>query len=120
MSALIWPNASRVRVLAEALEQLVRDPSIAVRTCAAGTLTSVYRHDEELAISLFHILVDTDDVVLATPLVERFISLATRNHLKALKPILLRMLGAGTQACVRQAADKRHSRPGPKADQHPH
>ena len=105
LSALIWPNAARIPLLSESLNALARDPSIAVRTCAAEAFSSVYRHDPKYALSLFNVLVDTDDVLLATRPVEQFLSLSTRRHFPALRPVLTRML-ASENSAVQQAGGR--------------
>ena len=47
------------------IERIIRDPNISVRACAVSTLFGVALHDEELAISLFHALSETDDLFVA-------------------------------------------------------
>ena len=90
--ALIWPGAARLDYLRRALTRLVQDPIISVRVCAAVTLRSAYRHDSDFAVDLFNRLCDTDEAVLRTKPIEDFLSVATRSHLAALRPILERML----------------------------
>ncbi|HEY5779281.1 MAG TPA: hypothetical protein VIT00_11125 [Terrimicrobiaceae bacterium] len=74
------------------IERLVRDPNISVRACVASTLLGVALHDEELAVSLFHVLVETDDVLLATHYAEDFIRRGLPKYLPQMCPHIERML----------------------------
>src|SRR5207249_8059300 len=74
------------------LERLVRDKSIAVRSCVASTLLAVARHDAPLALDLFGKLVAAEDCLLATHYVDRFISLGLGQHFSDLRPCIERML----------------------------
>ena len=71
---------------------MVRDPSIAVRSCVADVLTAVLKHDRELAIRLFEQLCDTEDALLKTHYVERFLFYALQTHFEKLRPIVERMI----------------------------
>jgi hypothetical protein len=116
LSVLIWPDAERLAYLMPALEQLVRDPVIAVRVCAAVTLRTAYRHDPGRAAELFVELCDTDDALLGTRPAEDFMSVATRSRLEQLRPLLDRMLksdisdvqaAAGRQAALAALGDEK-------------
>ena len=49
-------------------------------------------HDEELAVSLFHTLSETDDAVLGTHYAEDFIRRGLSAHMAAMRPQIERML----------------------------
>lgn len=105
LSALIWPNAARVDRLRAALGAVVRDRTIAVRTCAAIALQSTARHDQTLALDLFLELVDADDILLAARPVEDFLSFMAGSHLARLKLVLERMVSSSLSA-VREAGGR--------------
>jgi hypothetical protein len=94
LSALIWPDARRLAYLLPALSQVVKDPTIAVRTCAAIAVRSASRHDEPLSIELFLRLVDTHDVLLSTRPVEDYMAIVSARHFEQLRPVLDRMLSS--------------------------
>ncbi|KAB8330403.1 hypothetical protein SD80_032025 [Scytonema tolypothrichoides VB-61278] len=53
IAALIFADKNRTSYFQEALQQIVQDPSIAVRSCAAEALTAMLNYDRNLAVSLF-------------------------------------------------------------------
>jgi hypothetical protein len=81
MAKLIFADSNYVTYLLPSIERMVRDPSIAVRSCVAAVLTAVLKHDRELAIRLFEQLCATEDVLLKTHYVERFLFYALQTHL---------------------------------------
>lgn len=85
-----------------AIDHLVRDPNISVRACTVSTLFGVALYDEELAVSLFYVLTETDDVLLGTHYAESFIRLGLSAHMGAMRPYIGRML-CSEQSKVRQA-----------------
>jgi len=119
MAALIFRDADRTQIFLQALERMVEDPSIGVRSCVASTLTAVLNHDWDLAVELFERLCDTEDMLLGTREIENFLFYAARTHFGQLKPILERMVdsndanvaAAGArQACV-ASLDVEEARP---------
>ncbi len=119
IAALIFRDAERTPIFSQALEKMVRDPSIGVRSCVASVLTAVLNHDRNLAVELFEWLCNTEDVLLGTREVENFLLYAARTHFDKLKPILERMVdstdadvaAAGArQACV-ASLDVEEARP---------
>jgi hypothetical protein len=109
MANLIFADSNRVTHLLPSIERVVRDPSIAVRCGVAGILTSVLKHDRGLAIRLFEKLCDTEDALLKTHYVERFLFYALQTHFEKLEPIVERMIRSlepevatvgGRQACL--------------------
>ena len=106
---LIYAKPERLGYFLPTLKMMVADPSIAVRSCVAQTLISVFRHDHQTATELFRELCDTKDELLSTYFVERFISYAVRDEITLLEPILRRMMGStlepvgiagARQACI--------------------
>jgi hypothetical protein len=92
IAALIFANKNRTRYFRQSLQQIVRDSSIAVRVCAAEALMAVLNYDRDLAVSLFQQLCETEDALLGTQTVERFLYYALQTHFEALAPIVERMI----------------------------
>jgi hypothetical protein len=84
--------------LGPTLEELVHDPSIAVRACTARVLVVLLKAHRDLAVKLMLDLVLADDALLATPHVERFMAYATRTHFDELAQVLKRMIGSSLSA----------------------
>lgn len=94
IAKLISHDANRIDNFRPALEMMVRDSSIAVRSCVAQALLAVLRHDRDLAVRLFQQLCDTEDALLQTHYVERFLYFALQTHFQALSKILDRMVNS--------------------------
>lgn len=90
--ALLFADAQRIPRFLPTLRRMVRDPSIAVRSCVVTALFPVLNHDRGLAVDLFLELCDTEDVLLKTHYVEEFIRYATPTHFDRLRPTVERML----------------------------
>lgn len=101
---LIQLDKDHIHYFQLALERMVRDPSIAVRSWVVRTLTAVLVHDRDLAVRLFKKLCETEDVLLGTNHVEYFIKYALQTHFSCLKPILERMLTSEVPEAARIAA----------------
>jgi len=106
ISALIFDHAERVEFYREALGSLVADPVLAVRACAAEALTTLSRHDQELATALFSGLIEADDELLAAQTVERFLSYRALPDWESLGAVVERMLGSELEK-VQQAGARR-------------
>lgn len=87
------------------IEHLIRDPNISVRACAVSALFGVALHNEELAVSLFHTLSETDDLLLGTHYAEDFIRRGLSAHMAAMRHHIERMLHS-EHAKVRQAGGR--------------
>lgn len=95
IAELIHRDAGRLAFFRPVLERLMRDPSSAVRCCAAAALIEVLRYDRDLAVRLFRSLCEIDeDRLLATRYVERFLGYALRTHFADLLPIVERMISS--------------------------
>ena len=92
MARLIEIDHKRIAYLQPALEKMVQDPSIAVRSCVAHALLAVLRHDRDLAVELFQQLCNTEDALLQTYFIERFLVFALQTHFQELSQILERMV----------------------------
>lgn len=91
---LIFPEPSRLKKLLPTVERMVDDPLIAVRAGVALALIGVLKHDRDLAVKLFLRLCNTEDALLRTSGVERFMGYGLRTHYTELAPLLDRMLNA--------------------------
>ena len=92
MAKLIEDDPKRAAYLQPVLKRMVQDTSIAVRSCVAQALIPVLRYDRDLAVELFRRLCNTEDVLLHTPFIERFMYFALQTHFQELAPILERMV----------------------------
>jgi hypothetical protein len=109
IAKLIFADSDRTVFFQNSLWQIVRDSSLAVRSCAAETLIAVINYDRNFAVKLFQQLCDTDELLLGTYPVERFLYYTIQSHFQELKPILERAISStvpsvteveATQACV--------------------
>ncbi|MCY4090690.1 MAG: hypothetical protein OXF62_07720 [Caldilineaceae bacterium] len=92
MAKLIERHHKRIAYFQPALEKMVQDPSIAVRSCVAETLLTVLRHDRDLAVELFRQLCNTEDALLRTRFIEQFLFYGLQTHFQELSHILRRMV----------------------------
>ena len=94
LARLVESDQQRTTHFQPVLEKMVQDPSMAVRSCVAQALTAVLRFDRDLAVELFRQLCNTEDALLSTPFIERFVCLALQTHFRELAPILERMVNS--------------------------
>lgn len=94
ITQLIFKDKERRVYFQKDLQQMVKDPSIPVRSCVAHALTAVLNYDRDLAINLFKELVDTEDILLSTRTVDRFLYYALQTHYTDLKLIVERMINS--------------------------
>ncbi|NES80248.1 MAG: hypothetical protein F6K10_01450 [Moorea sp. SIO2B7] len=94
IAKLIFKDKNRTAYFQEALEKIVSDYSIAVRSCAAEALTAVLNYDRDLAVRLFIKLCDTEDILLKTSTVDHFLYYALPTHFQDLKAIIIRMINS--------------------------
>ena len=109
VARLIEGDQGRIAYFQPVLEKMVQDSSIAVRSYVAQTLIAVLRCDRNLAVELFWRLCDTEDELLRTHFIDRFLYFALQTHFRELSPILERMVTSsvpdvasvgGRQACL--------------------
>ena len=89
---LILKNEKYVERFRGTLDRMVNDPSAAVRACVAGTLRAVAFRDRALGMSLFRNMDVSEDRLLATHDVHRFIHVNLRDEFTALRPLVERMV----------------------------
>lgn len=104
IASLIFADKTRGAYFQYALESIVRDKSIAVKACAAEILTAMLNYDRDLAVRLFLTLCDTEEILLGTQTVERFLYYSTYTHFYTLKPILERAVYSNSPSVIEVGA----------------
>jgi hypothetical protein len=95
VAKLLFEHPGCLAQLAPYIEQMVNDPSIAVRTQVAHVLLPILNIDRDRAVNLFLRLCDVDDdILLAGNFVRQFVYHACYTHLDRILPILDRMLAS--------------------------
>ena len=95
---LILRDSSYIERFRSTIERLVNDNSVSVRACASSTLLATINHDSDFALGQFLRLVEprtdptSDDRLLTTPYVERFINYGLYDHFGHLWPVVEQML----------------------------
>ena len=91
-------DSSHIERFRSTIERLVNDKSLAVRACASSILLAIFNHDPEFAIEEFLRLVEprdsqtSNDRLLTTPYVERFIIFGLHAQFEHFRPVVERML----------------------------
>jgi hypothetical protein len=101
---LISRDPNCVVRLEPVLQRLVRDPSAAVRSCAAGALRAVWHRDSTLGAALFEKLEIAEDGLLATPHLYHLIFAGIRGRFDLIRPLVERMLGSSDAAVCEAGA----------------
>jgi hypothetical protein len=104
IAKLIFADKNRASYFYYPMQQIIRDSSIAVRSCAAEVLVAMLNSDRDLAVNFFLKLCETEDALLATSTIEDFLYYAVPTHFKKLVPILGRMLASDLPEVVRVGA----------------
>ena len=94
IAAFLYQDSELAQRFRPALERMVQDRTIAVRTQVAEALTPLLNWNRDVAVDLFLRLCDTEDVLLGTHFVEGFLHYALFTHLDRLLPIIERMLAS--------------------------
>ena len=87
------------------LDRMVHDPSATVRSCVAGTLRAVAFRDPALGLSLFLNMDMSEDRLLVTHDVHRFMHANLRDGFTALRPLVERMVRS-SEPGVRQVGGR--------------
>lgn len=119
IAKLIFADKNRAAYFQEPLQQIVKDSSIAVRACAAEALMAMLNYTRDLAVKLFLELCETEDALLGTATIERFLYYALPTHFNELKPTIERMLSSdltdvvevGTRQACLASLDIEEARP---------
>ena len=92
ISKLLFADRSRWAFIRPTVEQLARDPVLAVRTATVPCLLAVLDSDREDALGFFQRLVDDADAILGDRHVGQFVHVAMFRDYAAIRPVLRRML----------------------------
>ena len=104
IAELIFDAPERLAYFLPSVERMVLDPSVAVRSCVVEVLTAMLNVDRDQAVGLFFRLCETDDVLLGTHRVERFLYHAVYTHYERLQPLLMRSLASTLPGVVSSGA----------------
>ncbi|MEV5413509.1 hypothetical protein AB0K60_32340 [Thermopolyspora sp. NPDC052614] len=85
-------DGSRTALVLPVLDRLATDPSVAVRSCVAHLIHASMRHARPQALNAFRLLVEADDVLLATHTVARLIAFLGYESSDVAKPVIERMI----------------------------
>jgi len=100
----LFDHPGRFETLRLAIESLVQDSSVAVRSCAIEILYSMIREKASTAIQWLNDIVKTGPEILATPPVEQFIHYAGHQDYLGLRQTIFIMLNANDVEVVKRAA----------------
>lgn len=104
IKALLFADYSRSTFLLPLIRQVVRDPSIAVRTCVVEALLPVLNHDWDEAVRLFLETCDGAEVVFGCHPFENFVRYASSTHYSEMRTILRAALQSPSDSAVAVAA----------------
>jgi hypothetical protein len=104
IEALLFADYSRSAVMLPLIQALVRDRSLAVRTCAVEALLPMLNHDRDAAVRLFLDACDGADVVLGSHPFENFMRYATSTHYSQLRELLKGALQSAAATTVKAAS----------------
>jgi Novel STAND NTPase 1 len=88
-------DGERTALIAPQLLALAGDPVLSVRTCVAHTVAAALRHARQTAYEAFAVLVEADDALLATDLVQRLMMYIGNKDPDVVTPVIERMLASG-------------------------
>lgn len=95
-------DGERTKLVRPYLDQLASDPVLSVRSCVAHTIAASLRHARPAAYGAFERLIDTDDLILATQLVQQLMLYIGNVDPQVIDPVIQRML-ASTDVETREA-----------------
>jgi hypothetical protein len=96
IAAILFSENDHYDILHPALEKLVEDPHVSVRSCVAKCLIALLRHHRDAALRLFLRLVDTREELLGTPYIERFLYYTLQTNYDRLRPVVAAMIQSET------------------------
>jgi hypothetical protein len=87
-------DGHRTSLVTPSLLTLAADPSVAVRSCVAHLIAACLRHDRQIALEAFEVLIQTDDRLLGTQHAVNLIRYVGNNDPAIAKPVVNRMLAS--------------------------
>ncbi len=94
IASLIRKDSCHIDQFRSALYWMIRDPSVAVRSCVAGVLRSVAYERPGFAMTLFQKMNLSEDQLLATLHIVGFIGQNLHANFSDLRPFVARMIGS--------------------------
>jgi hypothetical protein len=104
IAASLFADRTRISQFRKAIETLVRDRSVSVRSVAVECLLAMLNFDRPLAVSLFLSAVDCDDAILRTHTVRSFVRYVVFSHYEQIQGLLNRMLNSSVNDVRKHAA----------------
>jgi hypothetical protein len=101
---LLFEDYSHSTVLLPLVRRMVKDPSMAVRTCVAEALLPMFNHDRDDAVRLFLEACQEAEAIWGSYPIENFIRYASSTHYAQLRDLLQRVLRCHSEEAVRMAA----------------
>ena len=96
------PDGTRTELVAPQLVDLASDPVLSVRACVAHTIAACLRHARPTAYAAFERLIDADDLLLASDMLDDLMIYIGNADPEVIDPVIDRMLSS-TDAEVRSA-----------------
>lgn len=100
LARLLFEDEDLIPIFYDTLKKIVNDPIISVRSCVAETLIGVLKHNPDLALEFFRELCDTNDILLSTRQIERFIFYILNDKFPNVSEIIYRMLFSEIRSVV--------------------
>lgn len=88
---LCFNNPQNRERLLPLIEMMLKDPSVAVRSCVAYALLAIFDHDQARTLNLLRELLKCDDRLMATRHVQDLVNYGLRKHYDILRPTVNRM-----------------------------
>lgn len=85
-------DGDRTRLVLPHLPAMAGDPVLSVRSCVAHTVAASLRHARPDAIGAFQLLIDADDILLASDMVQRLMAYIGNVNPEVIDPVTQRML----------------------------
>lgn len=104
IEALLFADYSRSTVLVPLIGQMVRDPSIGVRTCVVEALLPMLNDNRDEAVGLFLETCRGAEIVFGSGPFEEFIRYASSTHYFELRDVLFKALRSTSPSAVAAAA----------------
>jgi len=98
LANLFFDDKDLIYLFYPTLKKIVNDPVISVRSCVAESLIGVLKHDPSLALDLFKELCNTDDILLQTRQIERFLYYNLKENFDSISEIIYRMIFSETKS----------------------
>lgn len=97
IAGLLFADKNHWSQLETPVVKLLKDPSVAVRSCTVECLVALLNFNRDQAVQLFFQLVNGADMVLSTQPVDVFLHYAVYSHYSHLRDLMLAMLGSSNE-----------------------